>query len=456
MNERGVSRVAVIGGGISGLAAALRVRDLMPSARITVIEGAGRLGGKLYTDEFAYGRIELGAEAFLVRRPEAKRLADRLGLALDAPATTQASVFTDEALRPLPSRTMLGIPADLTALAQSGVLGPADVAHVNDEPDRPGPLLREDIAVGVLARQRFGNALVDRLMDPLLGGVYAGFADEISVRAALPQLAAKLEHTPSMVVGARSLMGSGVTSGPVFNTVHNGLSALVELVAATSGADIRLGLPARELQRRPDGWRVIVGMSRERQMVEADSVIIACPARPASRLLRSVAPHAAESLAQIEYAGVALVTFALPPGTSLPPGSGVLVPAAAGLDVKAVTFSSQKWGREGTPIIRASLGRFGQERVLARDDDGLAELVIRDLLAMGIKVPTPIATHVQRWGGALPQYFVGHLDRLEQARRALPEGLAIAGAGYDGVGIPACIASGQRAADQILTRRVIR
>jgi oxygen-dependent protoporphyrinogen oxidase len=245
-------------------------------------------------------------------------------------------------------------------------------------------------------------------------------------------------------------------------------------LAAASGAVIRTKAMVRELVRRPGGWRLTIGSARAPQSLEADSVILALPARPASRLLSGVAGASspAAALAEITYASMAIITLAYPAGAfpAPPTGSGFLVPAVEGHAIKAVTFSTVKWphlrsadpadpaaaaaGRrdEGLHIVRCSVGRLGDEAVLQRDDLELAALAAADLAAATGVRGVPADTRVSRWGGGLPQYSVGHLDRVARIRAgvaALP-GLAVCGAAYDGVGIPACIASARLAVDEVL------
>jgi oxygen-dependent protoporphyrinogen oxidase len=355
---------------------------------------------------------------------------------------------------------VLGVPADFDALANSGVLSRAGLTRVRSEPAEPGDPVVDDVAAGELIGSRLGREVVERLVDPLLGGVYAGRADQLSLRATMPALAEKLTTERSLVRAARSLRAAAAgESGPVFATVQGGLSRLVSTVAYRSQAAVRTGLPARDLQPTDDGWRVIVGSTRDRSVIGADAVVLATPAAPAARLLGGVSPAAAAEIGAIDYASIALVTFVLRGTIALPPGSGALIPAAPDRLVKAVTYISQKWA-EATPpgftVLRASVGRYGEERALQLDDDELVAAVQREIAVLlgraGRELPTPVATRVNRWGGALPQYAVGHLDRVARARAALADHptLALAGAAYDGVGIPACIRSGQAAADQVL------
>jgi oxygen-dependent protoporphyrinogen oxidase len=440
--------VAVVGGGIAGLAAAHRIRrDAPPGTRITVIERSGTIGGKLRTAQAGGIAVETAAEAFLVRRPEAVSLARELGLDLVHPRTLQASVAVGGRLRPLPAGTLMGIPRTPDGLA--AVLSPESVARAAAEPDVPGGPVIEDVSIGDYARQRLGAELVRTLVDPLLGGVYAGRAGGLSLHATVPALAGPLREHPSLVRAVRTTPRGG--EGPVFATVRGGLSRFAEALAAASDANVRTGLPVRELERTAAGWRLVLGPVPAPQTIDVDAVVLAVPAAPAARLLAGVSAATAAELAAIEYASVALVTLVLPP-TALPDGSGALIPAVSGLVTKAVTFSSQKWDLPGGhTVIRASTGRYGDERVLQRDDAELAGLVRAELARLLGPLPDPVDTRVDRWGGALPQYAVGHLGRVRRARSALAgqPSLALAGAAYDGVGIPACIASGQAAADRI-------
>src|SRR5437763_12368140 len=325
-------RVLVVGGGIAGLAAALRLRDeLGAAARITVLDQAGRLGGKLRTEAFGDGYSEAGAEAFVVTDPAAVELAGRVGLgdALRHPATGRAALAIAGELVPIPAGTLMGVPADPAAVA-----GVAEVGAQAD-PDGGRPLLGpgQDVAVGALVRARLGGAVLDRLVDPLLGGVYAGRGDDLSLAATVPALAAACRTESTLTGAVRSALARRVSGGgPVFATVDGGLGRLVDAVAAASGARVRLGAPVRALIRDGYAWRVSVGA----EVLVADAVVLAVPARPAARLLTGVAPEAAAEIGALDYASVALVTLAVR-GATLPELSGFLVPASEGYAVKALT-----------------------------------------------------------------------------------------------------------------------
>jgi oxygen-dependent protoporphyrinogen oxidase len=455
--------VAVIGGGISGLAAAYFLRQ--HGVTVTVLEGSPVIGGKLSVSEVAGVAVDEGAESLLARRPEGTELIGDVGLAgqLTGPGTTAAGIWTRGALRPLPASQVMGVPADVDELGRTGIVSPAGLARAREDQVRPATERDGDVSVAGYVGARLGAEVVDRLVDPLLGGVYAGRAQELSFEATLTALAGAARQHASLAAAAASLLPPAAPPGaprpPAFTTLRGGLGTLPPAVAAASGAEVRTRAMVRELARTRDGWRLTVGSAHAPQQAEADAVILAVPGRPASRLLAGVpgASQAAAALAGIGYASMAIVTLAYPRDAfpRPPAGSGYLVPAVDGHPVKAVTFSSVKWPHlAGGPasIVRCSLGRIGEEAVLQRDDAELASLATADLgLATGV-TGRPLEVRVTRWGGALPQYNVGHLDRVRAIREGVAAlgGLAVCGAAYDGLGIPACIASARLAARQVL------
>ena len=464
--------VVIVGGGIAGLAAAFFLRDR--GVAVTVLEGSPRLGGKLAVSEVAGVAVDEGAEALLARRPEGTDLIGAVGLAgrLELPGTTAAGIWTRGRLHPLPKRQFMGVPADLGELQSSGILSDAGLARARDDLRLPATPRDGDVPVGSYVGSRFGQEVVDRLVDPLLGGVYAGRSGELSFEATLGGLAEASRQHRSLAEAAASVLpapgGPGrppAPARPVFTTLSGGLGTLPAAVAAQSGATVRTGAMARELARtlHPDGegWRLTVGPTRAPEWVDADAVILAVPARPASRLLAALpgAAAAAAALGEIDYASMAIVTLAYRAGAfpARPEGSGYLVPAVDRRPVKAVTFSTVKWphlraGDAGPDIIRCSVGRIGEEALLQRDDTELARIAAADLAAATGVRGEPADVRVSRWGGALPQYTVGHLERVQRIRAsvAAQPGLAVCGAVYEGVGIPACIASARLAADQVL------
>ena len=459
--------VVVVGGGIAGLAAALAIREKSGGrVRVTVLEAAPSVGGKLALTQVAGILVDAGAESMLARRPEGLALIGAAGLEDDVvhPAVVGASLWSHGALRPLPSGTLMGLPGDLRSLAASRTLSRRGLTRVPlDRVLRRTPVT-DDVSIGAYVTARLGREVVDRLVEPLLGGVYAGHADEISLDAALPQLAGPVRTERSLLRSVEAVLAAGVgaegVARPVFASVRGGLGRLPDAVAAASGAEIRTATTVREITRVPEGWRIVVGSAAAPETVHADGVVLALPAGPAARLLRELAPYAADDLAGVAYASVGLVTFALRASDVVDrlQGTGFLVPPVEDRVIKAATFSSAKWGWMGEmsgdlAIVRTSVGRHREVADLQRDDPDLAATALADLAdALGVGELHPVDAIVTRWGGALPQYAVGHLDRVARVRRALADlpTLAVCGAGYDGVGIPACVASGRAAAARVV------
>ncbi|MBV9381050.1 MAG: protoporphyrinogen oxidase [Streptosporangiaceae bacterium] len=558
------SHVVIVGGGIAGLAAAFFLRD--EPVRVTVLEGSPRLGGKLAVSEVAGIAVDEGAEALLARRPEGTGLitAAGLGYELAAVGATSSAIWTRGALRPLPGRQFMGVPSDMDELGRSGVLSGDGLARAREE--RRPPDTEGDVSVEEYVGGHLGQEVVDRLVDPLLGGVYAGRSSELSFEATLSPLAVAARRHVSLAEAAASLLpparpagqpgaGAGGTApAPLFTTLTGGLGMLPGVLAKVSGATVRTGAMVRGLARTERGWRLTVGSAAEAEIIDADAVILAIPGRPAGRLLAGVpgAARAAAELGAIPYASTAIITlgyrrsaFPGPAGVAGGVGatgdalrdsapeaggplaayraglrdsapearrplaaqgrSGYLVPAIDGRAVKAVTFSTVKWphlaraadraagtaaaagtapatgataagteatrtkatgaaaqaptrpaapggGGEALEIVRCSIGRIGEEALLQRDDADLVALAAAELAeATGVR-GAPAASRVTRWGGALPQYTVGHLDRVAGIRAAVAAqpGLAVCGAAYDGVGIPACVATARAAVDQVL------
>jgi oxygen-dependent protoporphyrinogen oxidase len=461
--------VAVVGAGVSGLTAAWRlVADgVAAAADVVVLEGRDVVGGVVRTGEVDGVRVDLGAESVLARRPEAVALLRELGLGDDVvhPATTAAAVVARGALHPLPPGTVLGVPGDPAALR--GLLTDAEVARAAAEPSLPATPLTEDVDVASWVGARVGPAVVDRLVEPLLGGVYAGHAARLSLRATMPQLwdaavagGSLLAAVSAVTAAART--AAGEPPPPVFAGLRGGVGRLPETLAARladRGARIRTRTTVRGLRRTASGWRLELGDAARSggapaEALDVDGVVLAVPPAAAARLLAADVPAAAAELAAVETASVALVTLLLPRADAAGlTGSGLLVPPVEGRAVKAATFSANKWRwvddlDADRVALRASLGRAGEEAVLQRPDAELVALAAADLAAVTGRPFAPVAHRVTRWGGGLPQYGVGHVDRVARLRAAVAgaPGLAVCGAVLDGVGIPACVAAATRAA----------
>ena len=445
--------VVVVGGGIAGLAAAHRLRA--QGRDVLLLEASPQVGGVLRRREVAGVGVDVGAEAMLNRRPEGVALAAELGLDVCHPAQASSRIWTRGALRPLP-RSLMGVPLDLDDLAASGVLTGDELDRVRAERGHAPTPVDDDVSVGDLVDDRLGPAVTDRLVEPLLGGVYAGHARAISARAAVPQLVALAERG-SLLDGAPALGGPSTYSAPVFAGLPGGMGGLPPALAER--LDVRTGRTVRALTREHARFRLVVGPTTAEQVVTADEVVLAVPPPAAARLLSDLAPLAGELVGGIGTASVAVVTLAFRTADlgalAETDASGFLVPPVEQRAIKASTFSFAKWGwvreagaAEGVLHLRTSLGRHGEEASLQVPDDELVAVSLRDLAEATGVAATPVDTHVQRWGGGLPQYAVGHLDRVARIRAEVARvpGLAVCGAAYDGVGIPAVIGSAERAA----------
>lgn len=467
MAQGTLPHVVVVGGGIAGLAAAFYLSG--EPVTVTVLEGSPAIGGKLQASDVAGVPVDAGAEALLARRPEGIDLITATGLSesLVPAGVTSSAIYTRGALRPLPKRQFMGVPADLDELAATGVVSAGGIDRAKHETVRePGA---GDVSVSEYIGSRLGPEIVDRLVDPLLGGVYAGRSEDLSFRATLAPLAAAAGKHATLTEAVAALVpppppvSDNSKKPPVFVSLTTGIGSLPEAVAKASGAEIRTGAMVRDLERTDGGWRLTVGSAASPEYVAADAVVLAVPAVPASRLLSRTDHAASAALAAIPYSSMAIITLAYRAGdfpAEHRTRSGYLVPAVDGKAVKAATFSTIKWphlakqGDGGVHIVRCSVGRSGDVAVLQRDDQDLAALAAKELAdAIGIAAD-PVDTRVTRWGGALPQYNVGHLDRVATIKAAVAAqpGLAVAGAAYDGVGIPACVATARAAASQVLAQ----
>jgi oxygen-dependent protoporphyrinogen oxidase len=450
-----VTHIAIIGGGISGLVAAYRLRQQLPAATLTIIEQADRLGGKLRTIDLGGVPTDVGAEAFVVRNPAAVGLVEELGLSdrLTHPLGASATVHAGGATVPLPKRTFLGVPAGADAVRD--VLSAAGVARVAAEASLPPLRLAddEDVSVGAVLADRFGRELVDHLVEPLLGGVYAGRVDLLGLRATMPALVDAVHRTGTLTAAATSMLPAPTaTPKPVFGALRGGMTVLVEALAAQAKADVQLGVTTRGLAHTATGWRLDLGSSA----LDVDAVVVAVPPPAARKLLTDVAPAAAAAYARISLGSMAVVSMVLPAGVRLPDASGVLLAVGerhrdgTPFTAKAFTYTSRKWGGDRVRL-RASVGRVGEEQKLRRAEDALLADVLADLAELsGVQV-RPDAWAVTKWGGGLPQYGVGHtavVADLQRAVAGLP-GLAVTGASFRGVGIPACVDAATEAADRV-------
>ena len=447
-------RVAVIGGGLTGLAAAWHLRA---DAEVTVYEAARHPGGQVRTIELADGPLDVGADALLARQPAGPALLDGLGFTAAErvhPASAQVRLWLGAGLRPLPQRTVFGVPTDLRALAASRVLAPADLAFVASEPWRPRRQVAGDRSVADLVGERFGQRVVARLVEPLLGGVYAGAAERLSAQATLPPVwAAAAEHRSLLRGLAAHRARSAVDDAPVFVTVRGGLGRVIDRLTADLGDGVHTATPVRGLA--PVDGGVAVHLDDRTEVV--DAVVLAVPAKVAAGLLAGDWLAAARELAGIRSASVGVVALAYDRSDArgVPAGSGVLVPRDQDRLTKAITIGAGKWphlAERDRFVLRASVGRIDDQRALALDDDVLVERVDAEVRrCLGIRAPAPERV-VVRWPDALPQYDVGHHARCDRIRHLLeqgPPGIHLGGASLDGVGLAARAADAARLAGDV-------
>jgi len=449
--------LAVVGAGISGLAAAWE--GLRRGARVVVLDAGDRPGGKVRTSPLAGVDLDEAADAFLARVPDAVDLCSELGLdtELVSPASGTAYVWWDGALRRLPAEQLLGVPVDLDAVAESGLLSPAGVERARQDlslgDDRPGG----DESVGALIRRRLGDEVHERLVAPLVGSIYAGDCDRLSLEVSAAQLAAARDRDPddpSLVRAAAALRAAAVDTGrPVFLAPRGGVGRVIAALADGLGDDLRTGCEVTTVT--PSG----AGFAIEPAGVVADAVVLAAPAFATGPILSPLAPEAGAFLAGIDTASVALVALAVPrDGIDCDmDGSGFLVPDGAGLTITACSWVTSKWAHLGVDpslaLLRASVGRDGDDRAVTLPDDALVTAVLDDLATtMGVKAP-PAEVRLTRWPRSFPQPRPGHLAAVASAEAAVARvspRLAVTGAWARGVGIPACIRGARAAAAQVL------
>lgn len=449
-----VRRLAVVGGGITGLTAAFRLAER--GADVVLFEADGRHGGKLRTTPFAgHPAIDDGPDAFLARLPWATGLAREVGLGdeLVAPVARSAGLWMQR-LHPIPEGLLLGMPTGAMALARSRLMSWRGTARAAFEPFVPRRPIDHD-SLGRYVRERFGREVHERLVDPLVGSIYAADTDRFSL-AAVPQIAALAASTRSVLLGARRTPATPPTDAPVFAAPRRGLESFAAAVAAAAvgaGARLRSSSAVEALEPAGGGrWRVHTSPATGDEPF--DGVILAVPAPVAARLLgRSADPTAVDGLAGIETADVAIVTLAVDAAMwpdRLRGMSGYLVPKPVQRLVTAASFGSQKWAHwdDGRQVIlRVSLGRDGLG-VLHLDDASLVAAAIDEVgTHLGLDLQ-PSAVRLTRWPGAFPQYRPHHAALVARIEAALPPGVHLAGASFHGIGIPACINSAQRAAAQ--------
>ena len=458
MSSAGADRIAVIGGGITGLAAAWEL--VRAGHQPVVFEADARFGGKISASTLGgLPAVDEGADAFLARVPFAVDLAQELGLGdtLVPPSTGTAFVAHAGRLHAIPPGLVLGVPAGFGGLARSRLLTWRGKGRAALDVVLPRRSIAHD-SLGRTVRERFGDEVLDRLVDPLVGSINAGGADDLSILASTPQIAAAAEGSRSLLIGLRRMPPTG--SGPIFLTPRAGMTMLIErLVAALCGAgvDLRPSTAAQSIEPGPGGRGCEVNGE------EFGAAIITTPAFATAPLLRPLMADVADELERIAYAGVVMVTITVP-GVALqgvPDGSGYLVPKPEQGHVTAVSLASRKWAHwqqaDGTEVLRISLGRHGRQELLDMDDGVVLKTALSEVSRhLGLRRElVPSATRITRWRRSFPQYVPHHLDRvdaIEAGVAAAGPAIAVAGAGFRGIGIPACIRQGRAAAAAMTVR----
>ena len=445
-------RVAVVGAGITGLAAAYRLRELSPDADVVVFERSERPGGKILTLETEDGIDEAGPDSFLARDPIVEDLCRALGLGDDLapPAVFGAKVWRDGSLASLPPSTY-GIPASPAAALRAEPLGWMGRVRALGDVILPGPLRGSDLSVGALVRRRFGAQVLNRLVDPLLAGTRAGDPDSMSLAAALPAIDEVARRHRSVMKG---LNDEGHTARPPpFLGLRRGMRTLVERLAAEGGAHVRTADEVLAIGRADGRYVVRTASGND---LDVAGVIVTTPPYDAARLLDRLSPRSARLLATIRYASVASVSLTYPSDAMhVPPRtSGVLVARDTGLTISALTWTSAKWpdrARPGRQTVRCFVGRSGEHPALELDDDTLAVACSADVARITGTRAQPGSSAVTRWSKGLPQYEVGHVDRVTRIEEELGSfpAIAVAGAGYRGSGLPDCVRQGFSAAEAV-------
>ena len=454
-----MARVVVVGGGISGLVAA---RTLVRSGLDVILAERGSAwGGKIASTVLDGVRLDTGAEALLARRPEAVALIDSLGLSDRKvhPSDAKPQLLVGGRLHPMP-RSVSGVPTDLAQLG--GLLSAEGLSRAQYEPTRSaGPTT--DVAIGTLVDERLGPEVTDRLVEPLLSGVYAGNARELSFAAVSSALYLKATTGGSLVEHARAI-ADAAPPGPVFAGVVGGVSSLVDSLVddlMECGVVLQRETTVRELVPSRRGYELTCASVSGERRLTADAVVVATPWPIAARLL-ATAPQLEAELAAVPYASMAIITMVIR-GLSAK-ASGFLAPPRELPSIKGMTYSSVKWpwlavqtsnvwGDE-TSVVRASVGRLGEEHLLQVDNRALlARTFAEAQTAPGWQQTVLVSGHVQRWGGALPQYRVGHRERVARVKEQIAgmPGFALCGAALDGIGVAACIGSATEAAAKIIT-----
>ena len=460
--------VVVVGGGIAGLAAAWEARER--GCAVTVVEADETLGGKIQAASLAGATFDRGPDSFLARVPFGQQFVNDLGgsAELSGPLTAAASVYARGALRPLPAGHLLGVPGDIAALAKGGLFSARTIARLTAE---RLVLSKRPIDVAGTVREvlepRLGREVLDTLVEPLIGGIYAGRVSEMELESVVPDVAQALagHHSVVRAVAARLEVSRHMPAAadPVFLRPKGGLHRLIELAArrlGEHGVQIVLGATVDHVQKGAAGYELHLSCrGGSPQSLDADGIVICVPAWRAGPLLAELDPSLPGVLARVASAGVSMVTVALAPAAlATLKGSGFLVPRSTAAMMTAATFISAKWGQRGAAgetLLRLSTGHAGDHRHEDLADPELTTALVEDFERISGVPITVLDSRVDRWPAGFPQYRVGHSHVVATVRAALRDTpVAVAGASYEGVGVAACIRQGREASAQVA--RVLR
>jgi protoporphyrinogen/coproporphyrinogen III oxidase len=445
-------RVVVVGGGVAGLATAFRLVSASKDLEVTVLEAGPEPGGKVSSAHVGDLLLDGGPDSLIARKPWAVRLARELGLAreLVAPATGVTFVWTDDGLRRFPSGPF-GIPTDLRELwGWDGMSRRGRIDALGDLVRRPRKE-EGDESLGALLRRRVGDEATDSLVAPLLGGLFAGDVDRLSALATFPELAEWERRQGSLIRGARAAARAAANAVPpsMFLRPRGGMRRLTDALAAALGDRVRCDAPVVAVDREGPGFVVRAGETE----FSADAGVFATPAFASADLLEHLAPGAAAALRGIPHVSTGVLLFVYPEGTGtrLPDSSGFVVPKGK-LAMTACTLVSRKWPDPvfgDRAVVRCFVGGSGAEDLLDQPDDAIADGVAGQLAAILPLPPEPMAWGLVRWPRSMPQYEVGHLDRVAAIERALPPGTFLVGPAYRGPGIADCVRGANEVADAV-------
>lgn len=461
-----MSGTVVLGAGVSGLSAAHFVRRRLGHGhRVTVLESSDRPGGKVVTRAVAGLDVDTGPDSFLARAPALRALIDDLGLGRQVvePMESGAYVWSRGRLRPLPPGAAFGLPERMWPLLRSGLLSPTGVVRAGLDLVLPSSAAPDDPSVRDVVVPRFGTEVYQRLVEPLLGGVHAGDPAVLSARSAVPEVAALAGQGRSLYLtmrrrrqgsAQRSKPGVGRRPAAPLVSLHGGMGRLVEALVDRLGSDVmETGVAVRSVTRGPGGS---VTVSTDSGDIDAEHLIVATPAWAAADILEPTSPQAAELLRGIPYVGVANVTlaFARRDVPRLPPGTGFLVPPVERELIVGCSWLTSKWphlAQDDVVLVKSMVGRHGDDRWVEMTDDELVRDVRHDLHRMLGVDGEPVDVLIQRWPRSMPQYVVGHADRLAALDREMDAlgGVHLTGAAYRGVGLAGCVAQAGAVAERI-------